>query len=76
MTNRMTITRKQKCEEKQRFERFKRLISNISLQKTWDVHKNGKPYESTKPSYKDNHIKAKIDKTQQNSKYRLCGHMQ
>ena len=32
--NRMTITRKQKCEEKQHYRRFKRLI-NISLEKTW-----------------------------------------
>ena len=28
-TNRMTIIRKQKCEEKQLYGRFKRLISNI-----------------------------------------------
>ena len=34
-TNRMTITRKQKWEEKQHYERFKRLIRNSSHQKTW-----------------------------------------
>ena len=33
--NRMTITRKQKWEEKQLHGRFKRLISNISHKKTW-----------------------------------------
>ena len=33
--NRMTITRKQKWEEKQLYGRFKRLISNISHEKTW-----------------------------------------
>ena len=30
MDNKMTITRKQKCKEKQLYGRFKRLISNIS----------------------------------------------
>ena len=30
MDNRMIITRKQKCEEKQLYGRFKRLINNIS----------------------------------------------
>ena len=34
MHNRMTITRKQKWEEKQLYGRFKRLINNISLKKT------------------------------------------
>ena len=33
--NRMTITRKQKWEEKQLYGRFKRLINNISHDKTW-----------------------------------------
>ena len=35
MANRMTITRKQKWEEKQLYGRFKRLINNISHDKTW-----------------------------------------
>ena len=35
MDNRMTITRKQKWEEKQLYGRFKRLINNISHDKTW-----------------------------------------
>ena len=34
--NRMTITRKQKWEEKQIYGRFKRLINNISHYKTWN----------------------------------------
>ena len=33
--DRMTITRKQKWEEKQLYGRFKRLINTISQQKTW-----------------------------------------
>ena len=37
MTNRMTITRKQKWEEKQLYGRFKRLINNISHEKNLDV---------------------------------------
>ena len=35
MANRMTITRKQKWEEKQFYGHFKRRISNISLEKNW-----------------------------------------
>ncbi len=35
MTNRMTITRKQKWEGKQLYGHFKRLINNISHEKTW-----------------------------------------
>ena len=35
MTNTMTITRKQKWEGKQLYGRFKRLINNISHDKTW-----------------------------------------
>ena len=34
-TNRTTITRKQKWEEKQLYGRFKRLTSDISHEKTW-----------------------------------------
>ena len=35
MDNRMTITRKQKWEEKHLYRRFKRLINSISHDKTW-----------------------------------------
>ena len=40
-TNRTTITRKQKWEEKQLCERFKRLISNILHKKTWTQLRKG-----------------------------------
>ena len=40
-TKRTTITRKQKWEEKQIYGRFKRQISNISLEKTWTWLRKG-----------------------------------
>ena len=39
--NRMTITRKQKWEEKQLYGHFKRLINNISHEKTWTWLRKG-----------------------------------
>ena len=79
MDNRMTITRKQKWERKQLYGRFKRRI-NISHDKTWTWLRKGnfkRETESLLIAAQDNvvitnHIKARIDKTQQNSKYRLC----
>ena len=41
MDNRMTITRKQKWEGKQLYGRFKRLINNISHDKTWTWLRKG-----------------------------------
>ena len=41
MSNRMTITRKQKWEEKQLYGRFKRLINNISHDETWTWLRKG-----------------------------------
>ena len=41
MANRITITRKQKLEEKQLYGRFKRLINNISHEKTWTWPRKG-----------------------------------
>ena len=41
MDNRMTITRKQKQEGKQLYGRFKRLINNISHDKTWTWLRKG-----------------------------------
>ena len=79
----MTITSKQKWEEKQLYGRFKRLISNISHEKkqkkktqtwTWLRKENLKiETESLLITTKNNtirtnHIKTKIDKIQQNSK--------
>ena len=39
--NKMTITRKQKCEGKQPHGRFKRVIYNISHDKTWTWLRKG-----------------------------------
>ena len=80
MNNRKKITRKQKCEE-QRNGRFKRLINNISHQKTWTWLRKGNFKRETESFLiaaqnnhtRTNHIKTRIDKTQQNSKCRLCG---
>ena len=77
---RMT-TRKQKWEGKQLYGRFKRLINNISHQKIWTWLKKGNPKRETESlliaaqdnAIRTNHIKARIDKMQQNSKCRLCG---
>ena len=79
--NRMTITRKQKWEGKQLHRRFKRLINNISHEKTWTGLIKGNFRRETESlliaaqdnAVRTNHIKARIDKTQQNSKCRLCG---
>ena len=79
--NRMTKTRKQKWEEKQLHRRFKRLINNISHDKTWTRLRKGNFKRKTESlqmaaqnsAIRTNHIKARIDKTQQNSKCRLCG---
>ena len=60
---------------------FKRLISNISQEKTWIWLRKGNLKRETESlliaaqdnAIKTNHIKARKDKTQQNSKCRLCG---
>ena len=77
----MTKTRKQKWEEKQLHGRFKRLINNISHGKTctWLRKRNFKRETESllmaaqNSAIKTNHIKVRIDKTQQYSKCRLCG---
>ena len=79
--NRMTKTRKQKWGEKQLHGRFKRLINNISHDKTCTWLRKGNFKRETESllmaaqnsAIRTNHIKARIDKTQQNSKCRLCG---
>ena len=81
MDRRMTITRKQKWEGKQLYGRFKRLINNISHDKTWTSLRKGNFMRETESlliaaqdnAVRINHIKARIDKTQQNSKCRLWG---
>ena len=78
--NRMTITRKQKWEGKQLHGRFKRLISNISHGKTWTWLRKRNFKRETESllmaaqngAIRTNLIKARIDKTQQNSKCRVC----
>ena len=79
--DRMTTTRKQKWEGKQLYGRFKRLINNISHEKTWIWLRRGNLKRETESllivaqdnAIRTNHIKARIDKTQQNSKCWLCG---
>ena len=77
----MTKTWKQKWGGKQLYGRFKRLINNISHYKTWTWLGKGNFKRETESlliaaqdnAVRTNHIKARIDKTQQNSKCRLCG---
>ena len=79
--NRMTKTRKQKWEGKQIHGRFKRLINNISHDKTWAWLRKENFKRETESllmaaqnsAIRNNRIKARIDKTQQNSKCKLCG---
>ena len=78
---RMTKTRKQKWEGKQLHVCFKRLINNISHDKTWTWLRKGNFKRETESlqmtaqnsTIKTNHIKARIYKTQENSKCILCG---
>ena len=80
-TNRMTINRKQKWEEKQLYGCFKWLISDISHKKTWMWLRKRNLKRETESllisaennAIRTNHIKARIDKMQQNSKCILCG---
>ena len=81
INDRLTTTRKQKWEKKQLYSRFKRLINNISHQKTRNWLRKGNLKRETESlliaaqdnAIRTNHIKARTDKTQQNSKCRLCG---
>ena len=76
----MTKTRKQKWEGKQLYGRFKLLINNISHDKTWTWLRKGNFKRETESllmaaqnsAIKTNHIKARINKMQQNSKCSLC----
>ena len=80
INNRMTITRKQEWKEKQLYGRFKRLINNILHEKTWTWLRKGNFKRETEflqivaqsNAIKTNHIKVRIDNTQQNSKCRSC----
>ena len=78
--NRITKTSKQKWEEKQLNGRFKRIINNILHDKTWTWLRKGNFKRETESllmaaqnsAIRTNHIKARINKTQQNSKCRQC----
>ena len=78
INERMTTTRKQKWEGKQLYGRFKRLINNISHQKTSTWLRKGNLERETESlliaaqdnAIRTNHINARIDKAQQNSKCR------
>ena len=78
--NRTNITRKQKWEEKQLYGNFKQQTSDISHEENMDVTKKGNLKKESESLLKTaqnnairtNYIKAKIDKTQQNSKCGLC----
>ena len=67
--------------KKQLYGLFKRLINTISHQKTWTwLRKRYLKRETESPriaaqdnAIRTNHIKARIVKTEQNSKCRLCG---
>ena len=79
-TNRTAKTGKQKLEEKQLYGYFKRQTGEIS-HKSWTWWQKGNLKRETKShliSVQNKfmmtyYIEIKIDKTQQNSKYRLCG---
>ena len=77
MINRTTITRKQKGGEKQLYWRFKRRTSDIS-HKTWlwkgNLLREPESFliSAQNNAIGTNHIKARIDKTQQNSWCGLC----
>ena len=70
--DRMTTTWKQKWEKKQLYGHFKRLINNVSHQKTWTWIRKGNLKRVTESliiaaqdnAIRTNHIKARIDKTQ------------
>ena len=76
-----TINRKQKWEEKQLYGHFKWQTSEILHEKTRTRQGKGdfkKEIESRLIAIQNNaicsnYIKGRIDKTQQNSRYRLCG---
>ena len=75
------LPKKQKLEEKQLYGRFKRLISDISHEKMWTRLRKGNLKRRTESlqiaaqsnAIRTNHSKARIDKKQQNIKFKLCG---
>ena len=82
-SKRTEITRKQKWEEKQLYRRLKRLTNDIAHENTLMWLKKENIKREREPEFllttiqnnviRTNLIKARIDKTRQKSKYRLCG---
>ena len=76
----MAITRKQKWKKTQLYGSFKRLIKTVLYQNTWTWQREGNLKRETESFLiaaqnkviRTNHITSRIDKTQQNSKCRLC----
>ena len=72
-----TITRKQIWKGKQLYGRFKRLIKRQNLdmaeQRKFYERNRISPNSSKNNAVRTNHIKARKDKAQRNSKCRLCG---
>ena len=76
--NRANITRKQKWGRKQLYGHFKRQASEISRGKTWTWLREGNLKRETKSLLivaqnnvmRTKYVKTKIDKTQQNCKYK------
>ena len=77
--DRMTITKRQKWGKKL-YGRFKRLINTILHEKTWTWLRKANLKRETESlliaaqnnAIRTKHTKARINKTQQNSKCRLC----
>ena len=80
-TSGTTITRKQNWDGKQPYRHFKRLTSDISHEKKWTWLRKGNLERETESlliaaqnnTIRTNHIKARIEKSQQNNRCRLCG---
>ena len=75
-TNRTTITRKLKWEEKQVYGYFQWQTDEISHEKTWTwLQRENESFliAAQNNAIRTNYIKAKIDNAQQISKCRLCG---
>ena len=72
VTDRMTITRKQKWEEKQLYGRFKRDLARENLE-NFKRETESHLIAAQNNTIRTNQIQTRIDKTQQNSKCRLCG---
>ena len=72
VTNRMTIIRKQKWEEKTKRQHFTRENLDVAKKKNLKREIESLLVAAQNNVIKINHMKARIDKTQQNSKCRLC----